>query len=144
MAWVPTKTSHHVTYDASNNETSNSRANEDSMQDVTWDASQDVSWDARNDVSWRTKNLNLAILTVFSVSSVTWTFDIFGNFKMNVRAFQYFYKGIKPIIEALRDYLIMNERDCLGNKQDSFPTIVFMYVWLWKIAWQGYQRIWHA
>ena len=29
------KTSHHITCDANNNETSNSRANEDSMQDVT-------------------------------------------------------------------------------------------------------------
>ena len=32
IAW---KTSHHITYYASNNETSNSRANEDSMQNVT-------------------------------------------------------------------------------------------------------------
>ena len=53
-----------------------------------------VAWDARNDVSWRTinlfarkaRNINLAFLTVFSVACVTWTFDIFENFKLKARA----------------------------------------------------------
>ena len=87
------KTSYDVTCEASNNETSNSRANEDSMQDIIWDASQGISWDVRNDVSWRARNLfawkirnfNLAILIVFSVACITWTIEIFGNFKTDVR-----------------------------------------------------------
>ena len=99
-----------------------------------WRTRNNVAWDAKNDVSWKAKNLNLAILRVFSVSCVTWTFDIFGNFKMNVRAFQYVYKGIKPIIEALRDYLMIKKRDCFSKKQDSFLKAVFMHVRLWKIA----------
>ena len=48
------------------------------------------------------------------------------------------------MIEVLRDYLMMQKRDCFSNKQDSFLKAVFMHVWLWKIAWQGYERIWHA
>ena len=146
IAW---KTSHHVTCDASNNETSNLRANEDSMQDVTRDASQEDSWDARNNVSWRARNvfawkarnLNLVILAVFSVACVTWTFDIFENFKTDVQAFQCVYKDLKLMVEALEDYLMLKKRDCFGNKQDSFLKAVFMHVRLWKIAWQGYERI---
>ena len=30
------------------------------------------------------------------------------------------YKGLKLIIEVLRDYLMMKKRDCFSNKQDSF------------------------
>ena len=63
---------------------------------------------------------------------------------MNVQACQYVYKGLKLIIEALRDYLMMKKQDCFSNKQDSFLKVVFMHVWLWKIAWQGYERIWQA
>ena len=111
---------------------------------VAWDARNDVSWRARNVFAWKARNLNLAILAVFSVTCVTWTFDIFGNFKTNVRAFQCVYKGLKLIIEVLRDYLMMKKQDCFSNKQDSFLKAVFMHVWLWKIAWQGYERIWHA
>ena len=115
-----------------------------SRNNVAWGARNDVSMRARNVFAWKARNLNLAILTVFSLACVTWTFDIFGKFKINVRAFQCFYKGLKLIIEALRDYLMMKNRDCFSNKQDSFLKAVFMHVWLWKIAWQGYERIWHA
>ena len=89
----------------------------------------------------KARNLNSAILTVFSLACVTWTFDIFGNFKINVRAFQCVYKGLKLIIEALKDYLMMKKRDYFGNKQDNFLKTVFMHVRLWKTAWQGYERI---
>ena len=102
-----------------------------------WSTRNNVAWDARNIFAWKARNLNLAILTVFSHACVTWTFDIFGNFKTNSQAFQYVYKGLKFIIEALRDYLMMKKRDC-------FLKVVFMLVRLWKIAWQGYERIWHA
>ena len=59
-----------------------------------WRTRNNVAWGARNDVSWRAKNvfaskvrnLNLAILSVFSVACITWTFDIFENFKMKARA----------------------------------------------------------
>ena len=60
-----------------------------------WDARNDVSWRARNVFAWKARNLNLAILTVFSLACVTWTFDIFGNFKINVWAFQCVYNGLK-------------------------------------------------
>ena len=63
---------------------------------------------------------------------------------MKTWAFQCVYKGFKLIIEVLRDYLMMKKQDCFSNKQDSFLKAVFMHVWLWKIAWQGYERIWHA
>ena len=53
-----------------------------------WRTRNNVAWDARNVFAWKARNHNLAILAVFSVACVTWTFDIFGNFKMNVRAFQ--------------------------------------------------------
>ena len=64
-----------------------------------WRKRNNVSWDARNVISWRTRNLfsqkarnrNLAFLTVSSVACVTWTFDIFGNFKTNARAVQCVY-----------------------------------------------------
>ena len=41
-----------------------------------------------------------------------------------MRAFQYIYKGLKLIIKAFEDYLIMKKQVCLGNKQDSFLKIV--------------------
>ena len=62
----------------------------------------------------------------------------------NERGFQCVYKSLKLIIETLRDYLMMKKRDCFSNKQDIFFKAVFMHVRLWKIAWQGYERIWHA
>ena len=115
------------------------------MQDVTWDARNDVSWIARNLFVWKVRNLNLAFLTVFSVSSVTWMFDIFGNFKMNVRAFQCVYKCLKLIIDALGDFLIMKTRDCLGNKQDSFPKAVlcmFSYEKLHDMGTNEFGKLW--
>ena len=63
---------------------------------------------------------------------------------MKAQTFQCVYKGLKLIIEALRDYLMMNKRDCFTNKQDSILKVVFMHDRLWKIAWQGYEQIWHA
>ena len=39
-----------------------------------WRSRNNVAWGARNDVSWKARNLNLVILTVFSVACVTWTF----------------------------------------------------------------------
>ena len=77
-------------------------------------------------------------LIVFSIAWVTWIFDIFRHFKMDARDFQYIYKSLKLIIEALEDYLMMKKRDCFGNKQNSFLKTVFMLVRLWRIAWQGY------
>ena len=97
------------------------------------------TWRARKVSAWKARNLNLAILAVFSIVCVTWTFDIFGNFKTNTRAFQCVYRGFKLIIEALRDYLMTKKRDCFSNKQDSFLKAVFMHDRLWKIAWQGYE-----
>ena len=112
---------------------------------VAWDARNDVSWRARNVFAWKARKINLAIFAIFSVTCATWTFDIFGNFKTNMRAFQCFeHKGFKLIIEVLRDYLMMKKQDCFSNKQDSFLKAVLMHVWLWKIAWQCYERIWHA
>ena len=94
----------------------------------------------RNVFAWKVRNLNLAILTVYSLACVTLTFDIFGNFKINVRAFQCVYKGLKLIIKALRDYLMMKKRDCFSNKQDSFLKAVFMHDrichalgWFWQV-----------
>ena len=95
---------------------------------VAWDARNDVSWRARNVFAWKVRNLNLAILAVFSIACVTWTFDIFGNFKTNVWTFQCVYKGFKLIIEALRDYLMMKKQDCFSNKQDIFLKTIFMHV----------------
>ena len=63
---------------------------------------------------------------------------------MNALAFQCVYKSLKLIIEALEDYLMMKKRDCFGNKQVSFLKVVFMHDQLWKIAWQGYERISHV
>ena len=94
---------------------------------------------ARNVFAWKARNLNLAILAVFNVACLIWTFDIFENFKMNTRAFQCVYKDLKLLFETLRDYLMIKKRDCLGNKQDSFSNAVFVHVRLWKIAWQEYQ-----
>ena len=53
------------------------------------------TWRARKVFAWKARNLNLAILAVFSVACVTWTFDIFGNFKTTAWAFQCIYKGLK-------------------------------------------------
>ena len=111
---------------------------------VVWDARNDVSWRARNIFAQKARNLNLAILTDFSLAYLTWTFDIFGNFKTNTRAFQCVYRGFKLIIEVLRDYLMMKKRDCFSNKQDSFLKAVFMHDRLWKISWEGYEQIWHV
>ena len=99
---------------------------------------------ARNLLAWKARNLNLAFFAAFSVACVTWTFDIFGNFKMDTWTFQYVSKGFKLIIDVLGDYLMIKKRDCLDNKQDSFPKVVFVHVRLWKIARHGYQRIWQA
>ena len=55
-------------------------------------------------------------LTIFSVACITWTFDIFRNFKMVARAVQSVYKGLKLIIETLGVYLMIKKQICLGNK----------------------------
>ena len=72
-------------------------------------------------------------LTIFSVTCITWIFNLFGRFKMDIRDFQYVYKGLKLITEAFRDYLMIKKRDCLN----SFFKAVFMHVRLYKIAWHG-------
>ena len=60
---------------------------------------------------------------------------------MESHAFHCVYKGLKLIIEALRDYLMIRKQDYLGNKQDNFSKAIFVHVRLWKITWHGYQRI---
>ena len=62
---------------------------------ISWDSRNDISWRTRNLLAWKARNLNLAILIVFSAVCVTWTFDIFGNFKTTAWAFQCIYKGLK-------------------------------------------------
>ena len=44
------------------------------------------TWRARKVSAWKARNLNLAILTVFSLACVTWTFDIFENFNTDACA----------------------------------------------------------
>ena len=65
----------------------------------------------KNLFAWKARNLILSFLTTFSITCITWTFDIFENFKMNVQAFQCVYKGFKLVIETLRDYLIMKKNE---------------------------------
>ena len=59
-------------------------------------------------------------LTGFDVACVTWSFDIFGSFKMKAQTFQFVYKGLRLIIESLKHYLMIKKRDFLDDKQDRF------------------------
>ena len=92
IAW---KTSYPVTWSTSN---CNSIILKNDLKLDKLDA-----WRTRNVFAWKERNLNLAILTVFSVACVTWIFDIFENFKTSVWTFQCVYKGLKLIIEVLKD-----------------------------------------
>ena len=76
IAW---KTSYFVTWNTSNcnsiilkNDTKLDKLDaQRTRNNVAWDARNDVSQRARNVFAWKARNLNLAILTVFSLACVT-------------------------------------------------------------------------
>ena len=51
--------------------------------------------------------------------------------------FQCVYKGLKLIVEALRDYLMMKKQDCFTNKQDSFLKAVLCMFGYGKLHGRG-------
>ena len=63
-------------------------------------------------------------LIVFTVAPITWTFELFGSFKMD-QVVYCVHKGLKHLIDKLEGFLMTKKWDCLGNKQDSFSKVVF-------------------
>ena len=70
----------------------------------------------RNIVAWKERNLYLAILIVFCVTIVTWTFD---QFESLFKVWHYVHcvpKNLKLIIDEFESYLMNKKQISLGNK----------------------------
>ena len=66
-------------------------------------------------VTWKVINLYLIILIVFSVVVVTWTFDLFGNFKMKEQGIHCVPKGLKLRIDQFECCLMSKKQVGLGS-----------------------------
>ena len=62
---------------------------------------------------------------IFGVAPVTWTSDIFGNFKMKEQYIHCIYKILELMIEALGGYLLSKKQGCLVCKQGGLESCRF-------------------